>query len=58
MKTDHVIMIHEEGERSIWECSCGHGGSAPSWKADVAAEKHVEPGESVAYRTPRKKEGR
>jgi hypothetical protein len=51
MKTDHVIMIHEEGERSSWECSCGHSGSAPSWKADVAAEKHVEPGESVAYRS-------
>lgn len=54
IKADHVIEMSEDvdNDRMSWECSCGHGGSAASWKADVAAEEHIKEGESVAYRTP------
>lgn len=53
---DHVIEMHEDADndRTYWTCDCGHGGSAASWKADVAAEKHIAEGETVAYRTPGK----
>jgi hypothetical protein len=53
IQADHVIEMSEDADndRVYWECSCGHGGSAASWKVDVAAEMHVAEGESVAYRT-------
>jgi len=52
MTADHIIEMNEDidNDRTYWECSCGHGGSAASWKVDVAAEKHVAEGESVAFR--------
>ncbi len=49
---DHVIVMTElENDRVRWECSCGPAGSAASWTVDIAAEKHVKPGETVAHRT-------
>lgn len=50
--TRHVIQISEDGERSYWECDCGHGGSCPGYTVDIHAEKHVPEGEQVAYRHP------
>ncbi len=47
----HVIEIYEiNKDRSGWDCDCGASGSASTWDVDVAAEKHVKPGESVSYR--------
>lgn len=58
MNADHIIEMSEDvdNDRAYWECSCGNGGSAASWKADVVAEKHVSEGESVAYRYPARRD--
>lgn len=50
--TKHVIEFEEDPvtDRTSWECDCGHGGSAPSHRADLAMEKHVNEGEPVSYR--------
>lgn len=52
--TKHVIEIHEDvdNDRSYWNCDCGIGGSCPSYKVDIAAEKHIPEGELVSYRYP------
>jgi hypothetical protein len=58
VSADHIIEMSEDvdNDRTYWECSCGNGGSAASWKVDIAAEKHVAEGESVAYRYPARRE--
>lgn len=51
--TNHVITTEEiDDDRSAWECSCGHGGSAPTWRVDLASDKHIEAGESRTDRYP------
>jgi hypothetical protein len=53
---DHVIRIEDDlaTDRSHWECDCGAGGSVPIELGDpaIAAERHVNEGESVSYRYP------
>ena len=40
--TEHIIQMEEiDDERTSWECSCGRGGSAASWKVDEASHKHI-----------------
>lgn len=48
----HIIQMTEDpdNDRVYWTCDCGHGGSAASWTVDIAAEKHIQPGERVTYR--------
>lgn len=50
--TRHVIEISEDvdNDRSYWECDCGMAGSSPSYKVDLAAEKHIPEGEGASYR--------
>lgn len=58
----HVIKLHVieivdvDDDRAYWECTCGSGGSAPTEQLGLAAEKHVEPGESVMYRYPSRRQ--
>lgn len=48
----HVIEINDDadGERTYWECDCGMAGSAPSFRADFAAEKHIPEDALAVYR--------
>jgi hypothetical protein len=47
----HVIEIYEDDDdRAYWECDCGRAGSGPSYKVDIAAEKHIPEGELATYR--------
>lgn len=50
----HTIELTEdpESERTSWECGCGAAGSAPTYRAEEAAEKHVPEGVQVVYRHP------
>lgn len=50
----HTIELTEEPEteRTLWECGCGNSGSAPSYRVEEAAEKHVPEGIQVVYRYP------
>lgn len=44
--TEHKIYTEEiedsDGERSYWECSCGAGGSAATYKVDIASDRHIK----------------
>jgi hypothetical protein len=45
---EHRVWIgpdDEDPERSVWDCSCGAGGSAPEYLVDLASDKHIKPGE-------------
>jgi len=42
--TTHRIFTEDTGdERAYWQCSCGTGGSAASWKVDLASDRHIGP---------------
>ena len=52
--TEHIIQMEEiDDERTHWECSCGRGGTAASWKVDIASDKHIQDaGDSRTDRYP------
>jgi hypothetical protein len=37
----HRIHTREDGMRSTWECSCGRGGSASTYRVDWHSDKHI-----------------
>lgn len=48
MSTDHKIHTSEpdDSDRVHWECSCGAAGSCDAFRADIASDRHIQPGES------------
>lgn len=47
--TEHRIHTRddeEDEERSIWECSCGSGGSAATHRVDIASDQHIPAGDT------------
>lgn len=48
MSTDHKIWTSDPdaSDRVHWECSCGAAGSCPDFRAAVASDVHIPPGES------------
>lgn len=50
----HIVKMFDtdDDERTAWECSCGRGGSAATWKVDEASDKHIREGESRVDRHP------
>jgi len=47
--TEHKIYTEEledNPDRSYWECSCGAGGSASTFKVDIASDRHIKEGDS------------
>lgn len=51
VKERHAIEIEDaDNDRAYWQCDCGMAGSAPGWRVDIAAEKHVPQDAHVVYR--------
>lgn len=46
MNADHKVFMETVDGRDYWECSCGHAGSAPEGRGDLASDKHIKPEES------------
>jgi len=53
-RAKHTIQFYggTDDVRTSWECSCGSAGSAPTYRVEEAAEKHIPDGAQVAYRYP------
>lgn len=53
--TEHIVRMFDtdDDDTTAWECSCGRAGSAPTWKVDVASDRHIrEAGGSRVDRYP------